>query len=646
MAGWPTRSKFLSCLVATGAACAVTPSAQAQEAPALSFNKAELAKTCTELKERIAIEVRNETSTRQEVGLTFSLFADQDGALRTADRVCGGLTTDPASLSLAAGASGLVTVKADLAVTNGKSFTGSLAASATRAAVRLPMKLAAKVPKPAKTRTPATPLAASIADTAYRGQEYTYSVWVPVKVRQGKEVALIPRATLGVVSGAAGRAAVVYAGELKRLSAGTSLLKAYLVGLKGIGSYEGTLDLLPEDKDKGNVTLKLTYKDGIVWPIVALLSGLGLALFSQRLAGVAIARRRLRARLAATGPRYAKARHRLVAAAAGASWAGFALKDLGSKRKEISEAIEAEAHAARTALSTAKVDGLSKQIDELEKEIDLIDSVPTQAKALSTALSDVGVVEGVAPQAADVPAEPALATKARPLLIGEQMTVANLKTRLKDIEQAAATLSEIHGYLLRISRYEWRLGQLKTRLPAKRTEVEAAQLTLGGAKHNIWTATEPAQLVGLKVAADIDDVGRKVGAWWAELEADEERRSTIYGEALLELAAAEGRQVERSATEPEPEPEAEPINYTESGVRYELEAARMAQRLLVGLAVVLALVTGMTALYVGKPFGSIWDYILAVTWGLGAQATVMAVATALDALGGLNLIGRRVRSSL
>jgi hypothetical protein len=53
----------------------------------------------------------------------------------------------------------------------------------------------------------------------------------------------------------------------------------------------------------------------------------------------------------------------------------------------------------------------------------------------------------------------------------------------------------------------------------------------------------------------------------------------------------------------------------------------------------------LSALYIGKPFGSFWDYVVALTWGLATQTALTALASALDSLGGLGLVGRRLRAT-
>lgn len=640
---WRAAGRFAAALLlAVPAAAQTSPASVAAAAPtpaSFSFALAEVAKTCTELAGGVRVEVRNETGSAQKVSVVLGQFTSDKGSVVGADSVCGRVSANPNTLPLAAGETGVTVLKAGARATNGTKYTGTLAAAAAGEPVaRLPLKLAATTPTPTPAAKSAPePLVETITATLFSDDEPKI-VWIPVKVKANEEVALGSRQALGAVSGEPGSATAVYADHKRPLSVGTSELKVELVGLDEVGSYDGKLDLLPDDKERGVVVLKLTHKEGWAEPIALLLLGIIAALIAQRLAGVTIARRRLRARLAATGPRYRKAGQRLAGAANGQPWGGYRFSNLKARRDAIEERINTESRAAYTSITTAKIDEISKEIEQLEKEIDLLDSVHPHASALDAALEDLRGLSPITPLDSlglDVVAEPAYVAKAWPLLVGAPMTGEKLKTRLAAIEEATTTARQLHSYAVTIAEQLRRLAILADRLPDKADEIVDLRFKVLGALHNIWVANERSQLVDLHVAEDVNDVGRAIGRLWAELEPDESRRDRLY----VERDAAEGMNVEVLGFWPEPEP----IDYTESGVQKELNVARVAQLVLVALAVALALVTGLEALYIGKPFGSDWDYVKTFTWGLGTQATVAAVAVALDALAGLGLIGRQIR---
>jgi hypothetical protein len=59
-------------------------------------------------------------------------------------------------------------------------------------------------------------------------------------------------------------------------------------------------------------------------------------------------------------------------------------------------------------------------------------------------------------------------------------------------------------------------------------------------------------------------------------------------------------------------------------------ALRLGDGVVLGIAVVVALATGLSQLYFGKNFGSLDDWLKALTWGAGAKLGVDLVKTAMD----------------
>jgi hypothetical protein len=67
---------------------------------------------------------------------------------------------------------------------------------------------------------------------------------------------------------------------------------------------------------------------------------------------------------------------------------------------------------------------------------------------------------------------------------------------------------------------------------------------------------------------------------------------------------------------------------------------KIQRTLLLVLAVVVAVVSGLHALYVGKPFGTTWDYINLFIWGFTTKIVFDLVVGSLDSLGLLRLARR------
>ena len=55
---------------------------------------------------------------------------------------------------------------------------------------------------------------------------------------------------------------------------------------------------------------------------------------------------------------------------------------------------------------------------------------------------------------------------------------------------------------------------------------------------------------------------------------------------------------------------------------------------LTALAVLVATLTGVLALYVDKPFGTLTDYVCAIIWGLGIKKSVHGFGSVYSAING------------
>jgi hypothetical protein len=102
-----------------------------------------------------------------------------------------------------------------------------------------------------------------------------------VKLHSKQEPALAHGATLGVLSGERGTAAVTYGDEQpKELTDETSLVPLHSEAV-GAGEYTGKVDLTPDDSATGAVTLSLTAKHWWLLALVPLLLGIAIALGVQ-----------------------------------------------------------------------------------------------------------------------------------------------------------------------------------------------------------------------------------------------------------------------------------------------------------------------------------------------------------------------------
>jgi len=608
------------------------------------------------------VEVRNDIGRKATITLALSDLTDVAGHVREPSGVCGGITVTPEKLQhVPTGASAIVTLKAGKApAKTSETYSASLAAAScvgpdahitlseaggdtdratfaaercARPVARLTLSIAGV---PVGT-VPATPLVDNVQGIIYRGSPHGHdSISVVVKARATEKVALTDKQVVGAISGEGRIGVVTYAaGHIKDVAEGAKSLRFNIDGLNdATGTFSGKIVLTPGDTTSA-VTLSITRKDWWLYPTLAILAGIFIALVAQRLAGVRIAGHRLRARLAATGRRYADARRRLVEGASGEPWASYTISNLHETRQQIAEDIRSGIREAYTAINQKKIDDLTSEIEKLEQGIDQLDSVNHHAQPLKDAIDSAVAVEAGAPERRGSDAnlvEPAIAANARTLLVGKPLTIDELGERLTALDGEASAVGSLAAYEALVATANRQLDELARELSGHDREIEQAKATLDGVWHDLWTAPRMAELEQRSPRPRIEAVEATIAQLWTQLPKE-------MGEAVNAFAPSYAS-VEGAQTLGLRAPEE--LDYTPGGVEHELKAARIEQWVVVALSVVVALVTALAALYIGKVFGSFWDYVTALTWGLATQTALTTVASALDGFGGLSAIGRRV----
>ncbi|MDP9226248.1 MAG: hypothetical protein M3P18_20905, partial [Actinomycetota bacterium] len=599
------------------------------------------------------------------ITLALSDLTDLAGHVKEQSDVCGGITVDPEKLKqVAPGASAVVMLKARKAPTNAGDIYGATLAAASCAgpAVRLTLSevggdidsatlAAAGCAEPVARLTlsiaglpagtvPATPLVDNVKETIYRGSPHGRdSIWVVVKGKATEKEALTDKQVVGAISGEGRIGVVTYAaGHTKEVAEGAKSIRFNIDGLNGAtGTFSGKIVLISGDATSA-VTLTITRKDWWLYPTLATLAGILIALVVQRLAGVTIAGHRLRARLVATGPRYADVRRRLVEAADGEPWGSYTISNLPEARQQIADHIDSDIRAAYTAINQKKIDDLTGEIEKLEQGIEQLDSVDHHAQPLNNAIESAIAVEAGAPERRGSDGklvEPAIVINARTLLVGEPLTIDELRERLTALDTEATAVGGLAAYEALVANDNRQLDELAHELSGHDAEIEQASETLVGVWHDLWTAPTMAELEQRSPRQRIEGVEATIAQLWGQLPKEKEEAVRAFAPSY---ASPEGAQT-LGLQAPEE------LDYTPGGVEHELKAARIEQGVVVLLSVVIALVTALTALYVGKVFGSFWDYATALTWGLATQTALTTIASALDGLGGLSAIGRRVRGS-
>ncbi|MBS1868046.1 MAG: hypothetical protein JSS99_00100 [Actinobacteria bacterium] len=449
-------------------------------------------------------------------------------------------------------------------------------------------------------------------------------------------LALDRNAVLGGLSGSGtGTGVVRYDGTIKTLRDG--LVGARLaVDLQDgdPGDYSGTIDLPPDD-DAGSVDLTVSLKDAVIVPSIVLLIGVLLAFLIRRYLGSQRDVLVLRARVGELAAAAQAAEQAFQRAARGESWSTYAISDLATGEVAAQEAVDRLAAEGQVdSLDTDAVAEVERQLQELKADAETLGQLDDAFRALDAALRtivELGPIDGVQPDADSN--EPAFLTRASEWLDGEPLPAEQLRARLADIV-AATTLAEEWRSLRDQGVEDWeRVEQLKAAdadLGAdQRKQRDEAATELADAWNAMWAEPNPSAVVTPERQDVLKRASARIATLTAALEADRAAAGALpdtsavamldTGEATISPNAyAAATDVGLLPTPPDPAERAQAVR----------AVIQRNDRIVKGVAVVVAVTTGLTALYFGKPFGTWTDYFSALLWGFTATTAIDALATA------------------
>jgi hypothetical protein len=462
---------------------------------------------------------------------------------------------------------------------------------------------------------------------------------VPIKVAPLTALQLADGDVVGGVGGQDGSAVVTFAGK-RELSAKTTEIDLDVSHL-GAGSYEGSVDLLPASEE-GDVTLKLTVKDW--WPLAALAvaAGIVLGLAAQRFVNVVLPKNRLNDEVDNMTVRHNDATALLAQQAADAGnkpWGGFAISDLKTKQDEIKRAIARETRLYYLDIDDKVVEALDAKISSLEEQIDQLDAIHEKMTALDDALQAIANYPRIdlPLRDEDMQRDPVWVTRTRnDVLHGTPLTIAQLKERLTGADAATVTTDHAYGPLLVIAQYYAQLKQLAHGASTDdKKELEPIFEELEQTSYKFWNATTLRQLEQMDAEAELDAI--------YDLIADVAARRQVSPPIVERVLVAGGGSGAAMTLPMMPGSDQAPVTPNADVADEEAKWVRWRGYGVAGIAFLVALVTALELLYVGKAWGTPWDYIWAVAWGLTAQAVLVTLAGIIGGVAGLRALGRRLR---
>ncbi|HEX8084325.1 MAG TPA: hypothetical protein VF529_08540 [Solirubrobacteraceae bacterium] len=615
-------------VVAAAAAAAPAASAAGQPEPPVTFEASEVAVSLEELTKGVKVVLLNQRGRPLVARLRISdLGLKAPGGAEVNSAVA---IQFPPRTDLAAGGSRAVRVTPapQLQLEDGL-YAGSLAAFEQDAetVARIPFKLRVGPKEPAVPK----PAVEKLADTAVRAGFWD-SAETELSLPLQGDAKPVKDTRVGVLTDDDGRlATVTFTGENPAPVDGYTAPKVKVSGLDDAGTYSGKVDLLP-DQDGGEVALSVDVKDNVLWALIPLLLGIGLALWRRHWANAARDVIGMAVRATAAEQAFAAARKRFAAAAGDKGWARYDTSaDFRLQRAKVQGLIDALARGSLDDVDEEK----RKAIDDATKIMGAhpaaLEAFAPALEGLESALDKVAALPRIDELLEEDPApHPAWLAEARSLLDGRELTLAEFDATVARVARYAALADrwpQLHEEAARAARRLRELGRVDD--TAARERIDPVEGRVKGRWRQLWSAPDETTIRGRgfieELVAALDDV-----ASLADIQAPPPERPT--GPFTAGADATYDRAPSLAATML---PTARVVSRVTGGPATRVRKLRNA--LLVGdlwwalFAAALAAYSGLEALYIDKAFGG-WDALAAFVWGATAATAVDLVASALRTL--------------
>jgi hypothetical protein len=435
-------------------------------------------------------------------------------------------------------------------------------------------------------------------------------------------------APLGLLQNDRGHTAAVYRGQPVH-KVGIIDLPLDVRGSAYAGNYEGQLRLSPSSEKSGSVQLSLVVTDWFLWPIAVIALSMWLGLRVQRYLNVERTLWQLRGQEAALGVAFQVSQQKFAEAGNGKPYAAYSItENLASTRKNLREKLSVLRAATGTTLDPTNQDYKSvlDEFESLRKQVAAWGGFAAELAALQTNLGDQS--ELGTPPAGYKNKIPEIFAAYGGFLVGGKLTLAEFSQRREEVQQATKGAGLWYALKRRLDRGEERYANLK--------QVESSMSPAD--KEKLATSKDSLLATGLALweAKDIDEV-QNLSAELGTLDTAEQTLRTLtatYGvtppvDAATTVAHAlttEGNLAMLSrAFGLGPEPDNEPVDDAERA-RYYAAATNKWDKWLTLLAFVIATLSGLNSYYLGKPFGTLKDYIGLLLLGFGTKLSVDAVS--------------------
>jgi len=439
-------------------------------------------------------------------------------------------------------------------------------------------------------------------------------------------LASLPTGALGYLTSTQGGALSVTLAHYAPAT-GAQLAYDFSSGWGLAGAYTGKIDLAPNDEAQGDVMLTVNVTDAIWYPILLLIIGVFITAWTQNWLGV----RR---------PLWQLVHREAKASAVVACWQPVSGYDIRADALRLLAEVKQEAQRLDRVwmdllFAPGEAEDARQRHAQLEAKLTSVEDqlafwpAAWEAKlnALQAALKDnMGPALAVAapPPALPLPLEkPQSYTAAEALGSGQPLTLANFTKQVAAVDKAITLATQWGAWEQALAWARAQLDSLQGLTPDEAKVAARARQQANSAWVDLW------------LAANLDDL--RTRRTEAEITAAVDGVAQLLHRLPTAKAPGDSTPTTRDA-HPGDAPRAVlpflpvadlPAEPAARAQRAE-NALRLGDRAFLGIAVLVALATGLSQLYFGKNFGSLDDWLKALTWGAGSKLGVDLVKTAMD----------------
>ncbi|MGA9414189.1 MAG: hypothetical protein WBV60_05815 [Terriglobales bacterium] len=403
------------------------------------------------------------------------------------------------------------------------------------------------------------------------------------------------------------------------------------------GKYSGSISFDPAGQSTADSPiLTVIAKDVVVWPILCIIGGIYVAFATKRYLGVIRSTLSLREQEAALGDTYEKSHKQFEDATRGAPSAAYVIDgDLKTQRGHVLDLItKIEDQAWLTDVSdNQNYRDASDSLQKLRTQVADWGNLGPELSALAHLLFVVtqGVDDKVKLPPADEHSNPAAIDNTQTLLVGGDLEMAGIAPLRQRVSDTMALLKEFDAInkRLKIATESFKVWQGTEHLTKQqKASLDKIHTDLVTAWGHLWHAEEVSDAKRISTdSGPLDSAEIAIAVL--------ESRPVALGEVDLSRSRFSTLWNRKSALISDEifgTPLAKAFLPEDDDRRRDLlaKAIALADRASAILAFALAVLTGLTVNYLGKPFGTVQDYIALFLWAAGTKATLDIVTSVLD----------------